>query len=601
MSGCSACSASRRNRLQPRHLPLLLAIPWLSVGCGQSRAPAEPGTAKAVDTDVFRDVAAEVGLQFHHFIGSSGEYDMVEVLGAGAALLDCDEDGDLDIYLVQGAMLRPGKTVEEAIFPLRHPAPPSDRLFRNQLAQTGELRFTDVTVASGIADLATRYGMGVAAADYDGDGSVDLHLTNFGSNQLLRNRGDCTFEDVTADAGVEDDGWSVPTVFFDYDLDGDLDLYVGNYVEFDFADQPICRDLTGAQDYCGPKVFPPQPDRLFENRGDGTFEDVTAHAGLTDGFGPALGAVAADFNGDSLPDLYVANDAKPNNLWMNRGDGTFEDRALLAGAAVDRSGTPQGSMGIDAGDFDDDGDLDLFMTHLADEYNTLYRNDGSGLFEDHSIETRLGMPSLPYTGFGTAWFDYDNDGRLDLLTVNGDVTKILSLARAGDPYPLHQPNQLFRNVGGLFTEVTGEAGVVFELSEVSRGAAFGDVDNDGSVDVLITNNNGVARLLLNQVGGLRPWLGVRLLTADRSRVAVGARAAVLRDGVPTLRRRVRPEGSYAVANDSRIVFGLGDEPRHEGVRVVWPDGAVEDFPVDGSRRYVTLVQGKGRPTEESRR
>lgn len=600
MSGCSARSAVCRARIQPRHLLLLLAATGLIAGCGQSGAPVDQGADETVAGDLFRDVASEVGLRFHHFNGSSGDYDMVEILGAGAALFDCDGDGDLDIYLVQGAMLRPGKTVDEANFPLRHPAPPSDRLFHSELAETGELRFTDITVASGIADLATRYGMGVTAADYDGDGSVDLYLTNFGSNQLLRNRGDCMFEEVTAEAGVEDDGWSVPAVFFDYDLDGDLDLFVGNYVEFDFARLPICRDLTGAQDYCGPKVFPPQPDRLFENRGD-TFEEVTARAGLTGGFGPALGAVAADFNGDGLPDLYVANDAKPNNLWMNRGDGTFEDQALLAGVAVNRDGSPEGSMGVDAGDFDADGDLDLFLTHLTDETNTLYRNDGSSLFEDHSAVTGLGIPSLPYTGFGTAWFDYDNDGWLDLLAVNGAVTKILSLAREGDPYPLHQPNQLFRNVGGHFTEITAEAGAVFELSEVSRGAAFGDVDDDGGVDVLITNNNGIARLLLNRVGGRRPWLGVRLLTTDRSRDAVGAMAAVLRDGVPTLWRRVRPEGSYAVANDPRIVFGLGDEPRHEGVRVVWPDGTVEDFPVSGGRRYVTLAQGEGRPTRASRR
>lgn len=596
MSGSSTRSALHGTPTQPYPLPLLLATTALLIGCGQRSAPADPGGAEAIAEDVFHDVAAEVGLRFHHFNGSSGDYDMVEILGAGAALLDCDRDGDLDIYLVQGAMLRPGKTVDEAIFPLRHPAPPSDRLFRNELTEAGELRFTDITVASGIADLATRYGMGVTAADYDGDGSVDLYLANFGANQLLRNRGDCTFEDVTAEAGVEDDGWSVPAVFFDYDLDGDLDLFVGNYVEFDFARLPVCRDLTGAQDYCGPKVFPPQSDRLFENRGDGTFRDVTAGAGLTGGFGPALGAVSADFNGDGLPDLYVANDARPNNLWMNRGDGTFEDQALLAGAAVNRDGSPEGSMGVDAGDFDADGDLDLFVTHLTDETNTLYRNDGSGLFEDHSAGTGLGIPSLPYTGFGTAWFDYDNDGWLDLLAVNGAVTKILSLAREGDPYPLHQPNQLLRNVGGRFTEVTAEAGGAFELSEVSRGAAFGDIDNDGGVDVLITNNNGTARLLRNQVGARRPWLGVRLLSADRSRDAVGAMAAVLRDGVPTLWRRVRLEGSYAVANDPRILFGLGDEPQHEGVRVVWPDGTVEDFPVSGSSRYMTLVQGEGRPT-----
>jgi enediyne biosynthesis protein E4 len=585
-----------------------------AAGCAADRAAspagAQEGGAAATAGPLFVDAAAESGLDFVHWNGASGEYYMIEILGAGAALFDYDGDGDLDAYLVQGGILGPGKTVADALRPPDGPL--TDRLYRNDSVAGPDGRrrlvFTDVSEESGVAALSGGYGMGVAAGDYDGDGHVDLYLTNFGANRLLRNRGDGTFEDATAAAGVGDDGWSVPAVFFDYDGDGWLDLFVGNYVAFDFARLPICRDLAGAQDYCGPKVFPSQADRLFRNRGDGTFEDVTAAAGLTGGFGPALGVVAADLNGDELIDLYVANDARPNNLWIAQGDGTFRDEALYAGAGVDRSGRSQGSMGVDAGDFDGDGDLDLFMTHLTQETNTLYRNDGSGLFEDWSAESGLGGPSLAMTAFGAAFFDYDNDGWLDAFVANGAVTKILELVRRGDPFPLHQPNQLFRNLGPAgggpetvrFTEVTAEAGPVFELSEVSRAAAFGDVDDDGDVDVLLTNNDGPVRLLINQVGAARPWLGVRLLAAGGRRDAHGARAAVLRGGEAELWRRVRVEGSYAAANDPRIVFGLGDRPQVEAVRVVWPGGRTEDFPGLAPGRYHTLVEGRGRAVAEAR-
>ncbi len=596
---------------------VLMAVVWLSIACGDRSEPAagepvagegSPTRSAATTGPWFRDVAVETGLDFHHFNGGTGAFHMVEILGSGAALFDYDGDGDLDAYLVQGATLEEGDTVDDALFPLRHPAPPSDRLYRNDLVPEGRLSFTDVTEASGIADLATGYGMGVAAADYDGDGDLDLYVTNYGPDQLLENLGDGTFRDATTAAGLSAGGggeggaapdWGVPAAFFDKDGDGDLDLFVGNYVAYSLVDPPVCKDLTGAPDFCGPKAFPPQADRLWENRGDGTFAEVTRSAGLTGGFGPALGAVVADFDGDRRTDLYVANDAAANNLWINLGGGRFEDQALLAGAAVDQGGSPQGSMGVDAGDFDNDGDLDLFMTHINQETNTLYRNEGGGMFEDMSAETGIGAPSLPFTAFGTAWFDYDNDGWLDLLTVNGAVTKIPALVRAGEPYPLHETNQLFRNLGGRFTEVTELAGPVFELSEVSRGAAFGDVDEDGDVDVLVTNNAGPARLLLNEVGNRNPWLGVRLVSGGgeglRERDAVGARAAVLRDGRPTLWRRVRPEGSFAVSNDPRILFGLGGEAgaEVEGVRVVWADGTEEDFPVTETGRYHTLRRGEG--------
>ncbi|HEX2164473.1 MAG TPA: VCBS repeat-containing protein, partial [Thermoanaerobaculia bacterium] len=531
-------------RPSPRLALLAPALAAALAACADpSAAPAaagDPGETAA--GPAFVDAAAAAGLDFVHFNGASDRWYMVEILGAGAALFDYDGDGDLDAYLVQGEMLGPGATLDDALHPPRSPL--TDRLYRNDSTRgpdgRARLAFTDVSEESGVAALGGGYGMGVATGDYDDDGDVDLYVTNFGPNRLLENRGDGTFADATREAGVGDDRWSVPAAFFDYDGDGRLDLYVGNYVAFDFARLPVCRDLTGAQDYCGPKVFPSEPDRLFRNRGDGTFEDVTRAAGMTSGFGPALGAVTADFDGDHDLDLYVANDAKPNNLWLNQGDGTFRDEALFAGAALDEMGRAQGSMGVDAGDYDGDGDLDLFMTHLSQETNTLYRNDGRGLFVDWSSEAGLATPGLAGTAFGTAWFDYDNDGWLDLFVANGAVTKILSLVRQGDPFPFHQQNQLFRNLGGeaeggegegiRFAEVTADAGPALALSEVSRAAAFGDVDDDGDVDVLVTNNDGPVRLLVNQVGSRRPWLGARLLAAGGVRDAHGARAAVVRGG-----------------------------------------------------------------------
>ena len=333
---------------------------------------------------------------------------------------------------------------------------------------------------------------------------------------------------------------------------------------------------------------------LYRNNGDGTFDDVTAAAGVGRRYGPALGVLTADFDADGWMDIYVANDGEPNQLWINGRDGTFEDRALLAGVAVDFVGDAEASMGVDVGDFDADGDDDLFMTHVSAETNTLYVNGGDGFFEDRSAMTGVGAPSLPYTGFGTAWVDFDNDGWLDLLAVNGDVQAVESLVLAGDPFPLHQRNQVFRNRGGEgFDDVTAGAGPAFDLSEVGRGAAFGDVDNDGDVDVLVANNNGPARLLINDVGGRNGWVGLRLL-GRHGRDALGARVGVSRESGPVLWRRARADGSYASANDPRVFVGLGEVDAVTRVRVEWPGGAVEDWtevPVGG---WTTLTEGTGR-------
>ena len=576
---------------------------------GVHAAPQSP--APSAGEAWFTDRAEAAGIDFVHVNGASGEFYMSEILGPGAAMFDFDDDGDLDIYLVQGRMLGPGGTPVRATVP---PAgrPPGDRLYRNDLVVhadgTRTLRFTDVTGGSGLGGGA--YGMGVAAGDVDNDGRVDLYRTALGPNQLFRNDGDGTFTDVTREAGAGDHRWSVSASFIDFDRDGWLDLYVGNYLDYEAgAPQPACFTRTGERDYCGPSAFAPVPDRLNRNRGDGTFVDVTAAAGAAREYGPALGVAAFDADGDGWPDIYVANDGEPNQLWLNRGDGTFTNGALLAGVAFNDNGRTEASMGVDAGDFDGDGDDDLFMTHLTRETNTLYVNDGFGLFEDRTATAGLGAPSVPYTGFGTAWFDFDNDGWLDLLVVNGTVQaqhRRFALgardvsAPPGEPLSLDQPNQLFRNRGnGRFEEVTGRAGPVFALSEVTRGAAFGDVDNDGDVDVLVTNNNGPARLLINEVGHRNRWIGLRLVGGPGLRDMPGARVGVFRDDGPPLWRRARADGSYASANDPRVLVGLGEAVSVRRVRVVWPSGREEDWtglPLD---RWLTLEEGSGQSRESA--
>jgi len=516
--------------------------------------PGAPGSGSGDSGDAawFVDRAAAAGLDFVHFNGASGRFYYPEILPPGVALLDYDNDGDLDVFLVQGRMLDPEANLSDALVPPASPRPLSARLYRNDLEPGADgvpsLRFVDVTAASGLA--AEGYGLGVATGDVHNDGWVDLFVTNFGSDRLFRNNGDGTFTDVSDGAGLEERGtFGVSAAFVDYDRDGWLDLYIGNNVDYDLDDDTVCPNAAGARDYCPPETYGGLPDRLYRNRGDGTFDDVTATAlrhGRTGGVtraaagrnGPALGVATADYDGDGWPDIYVANDGTENLLWINQRDGTLTDAAVLSGAALSELGTPEAGMGVDAGDFDDDGDEDLFLTHLTTEGNNLYVNDGSALFRDESAQSGLGSGSLPYTGWGSAWFDFDNDGRLDVMAVNGTVVAVDG--RAGDAFPYDQRNTLFRNLGNRrFADVTDRAGPVFDLSEVSRGAAFGDVDNDGDVDVLVGNNAGPVRLLVNAVGNRRHWVGLRLVASANGpdpapgRDMLGARVAVIRDGEPT--------------------------------------------------------------------
>ena len=555
---------------------------------------------------IFRDVTEASGVDFVQFNGATGDLHFPEILGGGSALFDADQDGDLDLYLVQGQVWE-GDSVDDSFFPARDPEL-RDRFYRNDLELHDDgsrtQRWVDVTDESQID--AQGYGTGVAVGDFDGDGWLDLYLTAFGANQLWRNLGSeedgfPRFEDVTEETGTDDSRWSTSATWADFDRNGRPDLYVANYVNFRLSNSKVCRQATGHPDYCGPLSFSPERDRLFVNTGEG-FEDHTGYSGVAKP-GSGLGVMAADLDDDGWIDLYVANDQMANFFWRNEGpegDLRFVDEASFSGTAVSFEGKPEASMGVDRGDLDNDGDLDLFVTHLDGETNTLYVNEGGGLFRDRSNGSHLGAPSVPMTGFGTVLFDFDNDGWLDVLTVNGAVKVIEEQAAAGSLFPFAQRNQLFRNRGVIengqvsFDEVPmAIAGGAFERSEVSRGVAVGDIDNDGDQDVLITNAAGPARLLINDVGQSNHWLGLEPHSGNPPQIQVGSKVFVKLPGGVTVHRRVRRDGSFLSSHDPRILVGLGSSNRVESVTVEWTDGSREEWGSLEIDRYHLLIRGEG--------
>ena len=557
----------KRPRVGPELvLPIVAAL--VATGCGvSSRNSGDAGTGAW-----FEEVAQERGLVFEHRSGHETEHYMPEVMGGGAALFDMDDDGDLDIYLVQsGSLLQP------------FASQPPNRLFRNR----GAGRFEDVTDGSGAGDLG--YGMGVAAADYDLDGDVDLYVTNVGRNTLLRNEGGGKFSDRTEVSGTGHTGWGTSAVFFDYDLDGDPDLYVANYIHWSKENENDCHSSVGEPAYCSPRSYKaPAMDVLYRNNGDGTFTDVTVEMGIDRNFGNGLGVVSADFDGDGWLDVYVANDGNLNQLWVNLGGREFRDVALVRGCAADQDGLAKAGMGVTTADVDEDGDLDLLVCNLYREGDSFYRNEGS-FFSDATARVGLGVTPRLFTRFGLGWVDFDNDGYLDLFEANGRVSYQSNLF-SDDPYA--EPNLVFRAApGGGFEEVLPRGGTAEMLIATSRAAAFGDIDGDGGIDIVVVNRDLSVHLMRNIVADRGNWIFFRVL--DASAVDAEGTIVTLTVSGRGLRRDVRAAYSYLASNSPRVHFGLAAATRVDDVTVRWIDGSSESYGSFDAGQVVTLRRGAG--------
>jgi hypothetical protein len=527
---------------------------------------------------------ARSGVTFRHEHGGSGKKYLVETMGSGAGLLDYDQDGDLDLYLVNGGAL-PG-------------SPPQSAAARNVLYRNeGGLRFVEAGPETGAG--LQGYGMGVAVGDVDNDGWPDLYVTNFGADRLLRNVNG-RFVDATRQAGLGQEAWGTSAAFADIDRDGDLDLYVANYLDYSIASNVVCGDLSrGLLSYCGPERYSGAPDVLYRNRGDGTFTEATAEAGLAGVLasdpGKGLGVVFFDADGDGASELFVANDKSMNRLWRNRGDGTFEDISISSGTAFGESGQLHAGMGVDAGDVDGDGRPEIFVTNFQNEPNVLYKNLGQGLFLDAGYASGLGLPSLGSLGFGTGLHDFDGDGALDVFVANGHVFDTIEQTAQGVHHA--QEAQVFLGDGrGRFRPVEpAAAGSFFAERHVGRGAAFGDLDGDGDVDVVMTTSNGPVQILENRAGQRNSWIAVRCVGRKSNREGIGARIEV-RAGGGFRVREVHRGSSYLSSSSEVVHFGLGQAAAVDQLTVRWPSGLVDtirDVPV---RTFVLVQEGHGLKT-----
>lgn len=527
----------------------------------------------------FTDITTRAEITFKHVASPEKKY-IVESMSGGLALFDYDNDGDLDIFFVNSLTVDLVKSKTKT----------KSDLYRND----GDGKFTEVSVKAGVSDIG--WGMGVAVGDYNNDGLEDLYVTCLGPNHLLKNNGNGTFTDITDKAGVSDPRWSTGASFVDYDNDGDLDLFVANYVDFDVTNLPefgkgrTCQ-YKSIPVQCGPRGLRGAGDTLYRNNGNGTFTDVSKAAGVMDQNGfYGLGVITSDFDDDGLIDIFVANDSTPNFHYKNNGDGTFKEIGFSAGTAVNENGSEQGCMGVTVGDYDHDGKFDLFVTNFADEYNTLYHNDG-GNFTDLSYAARLAPVSLPYVGWGTKFFDYDNDGWVDLFVANGHVYPQLPSYR--QPRLLHRNNR-----DATFTEVSAQFGDVLTENRASRGIAFGDLDNDGDVDLVIGDLDGPPQLLRNDGGNTNNSVLIKTIGVKSNRSGIGARVKIV-SGDLTQIDEVRSGDSYLSQSDLRLHFGLEKRTKIDLIEVRWPSGVVDKITSAGVNKILIIKEGQGKVEDRS--
>lgn len=533
-------------------------------------------TTPAAGPVTFVDVTVAAGITFRHDNAFTPEKYLVETMGSGAGWIDYDGDGLLDIYLANSGATRV----------YRPPKPLRGALYRNN----GDGTFTDVTEKAGVGAEGL-FGMGVVVGDYDNDGQPDLYVIGYGRSTLYHNEGGGRFADVTEKAHAANAGlWGSSGAFFDYDNDGYLDLVIANYVDWSPDNNIYCGEQRpDYRSYCHPNKFKPLPPTLLRNKGDGTFEDLTVRSGLARKPGNGLGVVTFDYNRDGRQDIFIANDTMPNSLFRNKGDGTFDEVGIAAGAAFGESGENEAGMGVDAADYDGDGLPDLFVTHLDFELNRLYRNTKSGVFEDATLTSGLGYSGFHLSGFGARFIDIDNDGWRDLFIACGHVLDNIQLFHPKTTFA--EPKLILRNNGRRFENVTAGLGPDVALPRPSRAAAFADYDNDGDIDVLVGNSGEAPQLLRNDGGNRNHWLQVRLVGTKSNRDGVGARV-VVRAGAVTWADERKGGTSYQAAHDPRLHFGLGTAARVDSMEVKWPSGMVSKLGATGVDRVVTITEGR---------
>jgi hypothetical protein len=543
--------------------------------------PAAFVPSPAAPSALFQPVpSAQSGITWTHANGRSASYYLPETTGAGCAFFDFDNDGWMDIFLVNSG---PCDFFTPAT-PLRN------ALYRNNRDGT----FTDVTTQAGLSAPGTGYGMGVAVGDYNNDGYPDLFVTSYNRSTLYRNNGNGTFTDVTMASGIATPGWASSAVWFDYDNDGRLDLFVCRFVEFDKAANKFCgNEGTGERHYCIPRIYPPAPSWLFRNNGDGTFTDVSESSGIRAALGKAWGVVATDINNDGWMDLFVANDTVANFLWVNH-QGKFKDEGIEAGVAYSADGRARSGMGVDTADLDQDGWQDLTVTNVDQEMYSLYHNNKDGSFDDLSPANGIGDATRSMSGWGLRFFDYDNDGDVDLFIANGHPDDQIEVHSGSVTY--REPLLLFHNDGRVLKNVSASAGPVFQIPLAARGLALGDFDNDGAVDVLIAINNGAPLLLRNQAARGNHWLGLKLVGKKANIDAIGARVTWKAGSLKRTRLKAGG-GSYLSSHDPRMVLGIGAHTKIEQLEIRWPAPSTlvemfTDLPVD---RYISIVEGAGTP------